>query len=159
MLAADGGGTKRQPCVCAKLNSQRELSVGGDDDLRHEVGVAGQRAVGVAVLVLPALQLPDDDALVARRGHDHVRVLWGRGAFTRGVREARRGSQRGENNGNMSILVQNPQLDLQLQQFSFLGLLLSFAPLVRAPCKRTGMVVISGVGRKKYWGAAEQLRQ
>lgn len=54
---------------------QCELSVRRDDHLRHEVRVAGERAVGVTVLVLPALQLPDDDALVPRRRDDHVRVL------------------------------------------------------------------------------------
>ena len=55
--------------------SQSELSVGGDDNFRHEVGVARERAVGVTVLVLPALQLPHDDAPIARGRHDHVLVL------------------------------------------------------------------------------------
>lgn len=61
--------------VSFQLDSQSELAIGGDDNLRDEVRVARERAVGVAVLVLPTLQLPHDDALVARRRHDHVGVL------------------------------------------------------------------------------------
>lgn len=61
--------------VAVQVDSQSELAIGRDDNLRHEVRVARERAVGVAVLVLPALQLPHDDALVARRRHDHVGVL------------------------------------------------------------------------------------
>ena len=43
---------------------ERELAVGGDDDVRDEVVVAVEDAFGVAVRVLVARQLPDDDRLV-----------------------------------------------------------------------------------------------
>ena len=43
---------------------ERELAVGGDDDVRDEVVVAVEDAFGVAVRVLVARQLPDDNRLV-----------------------------------------------------------------------------------------------
>ena len=53
---------------------ERELAVGGDDDVLHKVRVAAQRAARVAVgRALLARQVPDDHGLVARRGEDDVR--------------------------------------------------------------------------------------
>jgi len=53
---------------------ERELAVGGDDDVLHKVRVAAQRAARVAVgRALLARQVPDDHRLVARRGEDDVR--------------------------------------------------------------------------------------
>ena len=43
---------------------ERELAVGGDDDVRDEVVVSVEDALGVTVLVLLASELPDDDRLV-----------------------------------------------------------------------------------------------
>ena len=43
---------------------KRELAVGGDDDVRDEVVVSVEDALGVAVRLLFAGQLPDDDGLV-----------------------------------------------------------------------------------------------
>ena len=43
---------------------KRELAVGRDDDVGHEVVVAVEDALRVAVLVLVAGELPDDDRLV-----------------------------------------------------------------------------------------------
>ena len=43
---------------------KRELAVGGDDDVRDEVVVSVEDALGVTVLVLLASELPDDDRLV-----------------------------------------------------------------------------------------------
>lgn len=43
---------------------ERELAVGGDDDVRNEVVVAVENALGVPVLVLVTGELPDDDGLV-----------------------------------------------------------------------------------------------
>lgn len=54
---------------------ERELAVGGDDDVRYEVVVALQLSLRVAVRVLAAGEGPDDDSLVSRRGEDNVRVL------------------------------------------------------------------------------------
>lgn len=65
-------------------DSQGELSVRRDHDFGHEVRVACERSVGVPVLVLAALKLPHYDALVARRGDDHVGVL-----FFRRVRKSK----------------------------------------------------------------------
>lgn len=74
-----------------EANSQRKLSVGGDDNLGHEVRVTGQRSVGVPVLVLSTLKLPHDNAFVARRRHNHVGILCVRGQ--KGVRTARFGKK------------------------------------------------------------------
>ena len=41
-----------------------ELASGGDDDVRDEVVVSVEDALGVTVLVLLASELPDDDRLV-----------------------------------------------------------------------------------------------
>ena len=41
-----------------------ELAVGGDDNIRNEVVVAVENSLGVAVRVLIAGQLPDDDGLI-----------------------------------------------------------------------------------------------
>ena len=43
---------------------ERELAVGGDDDVRDEVVVAVEDALRVAVLILVTGELPDDDRLV-----------------------------------------------------------------------------------------------
>ena len=43
---------------------ERELAVGGDDDVRDEVVVSVEDALRVAVLVLVPGQCPDDDRLV-----------------------------------------------------------------------------------------------
>ena len=43
---------------------ERELAVGGDDDVRDEVVVAGEDTLGVTVLLLITSQLQDDDRLV-----------------------------------------------------------------------------------------------
>lgn len=47
--------------------SQAELAIGGDDDVLHEVGVALQGALGSAVVVPTALQLPNNDGLVTAK--------------------------------------------------------------------------------------------
>ena len=68
-----------------------KLAIGGDDDVRHEVVVAVENALGVTVGLVVAGELPDDDRLVwallrwksegeervstSGRGEDHVRVL------------------------------------------------------------------------------------
>ena len=41
-----------------------ELAIGGDDNIRNEVVVAVENSLGVAVRVLIAGQLPDDDGLI-----------------------------------------------------------------------------------------------
>eukprot|EP00955_Chlamydomonas_euryale_P052189 355086-Chlamydomonas_euryale.AAC.6 len=46
---------------------QAELAVRGNDDVLHEVRVAGQAALRRAVVALRALQLPHQDALVTAR--------------------------------------------------------------------------------------------
>lgn len=43
---------------------ERELPVGGDDDVADEVGVAPQRPLGDAVVGLVPCQLPHDDGFV-----------------------------------------------------------------------------------------------
>lgn len=43
---------------------ERELPVGGDDDVADEVGVAPQRPLGDAVVGLVPRQLPHDDGFV-----------------------------------------------------------------------------------------------
>ena len=43
---------------------ENELAVGGDDDVRHEVVVAVEDALGVSVLLVVAGELPDNDSLV-----------------------------------------------------------------------------------------------
>lgn len=52
-----------------------ELAVRRDHDVRHKVVVAVQDLLGVAVVVLVARELPDDDGLVPRSGQQEVRVL------------------------------------------------------------------------------------
>ena len=68
-----------------------KLAIGGDDDVRHEVVVAVENALGVTVGLVVAGELPDDDRLVwallrwksegeervstSGRSEDHVRVL------------------------------------------------------------------------------------
>lgn len=72
---------------------ERELAVGGDDNVGNEVVVAVENLFGVTVADVVASQLPDDDRLVyrlyetalrrsiksnnrtSRRGQNHVRVL------------------------------------------------------------------------------------
>ena len=49
-----------------------ELAVRGDDNIRDEVVVAGEDALGEAVLVLVTGQLPDDDGLVCIRKRSTV---------------------------------------------------------------------------------------
>lgn len=57
---------------------ERELAVRRDGDVLHKVRMAAQRALGRAaqalVLVL-AVEVPDDDGLVARAGEQHARLL------------------------------------------------------------------------------------
>ena len=50
-------------CVVPR-GGERELAVGGDDDVRDEVVVAVEDALRVAVLILVTGELPDDDRLV-----------------------------------------------------------------------------------------------
>ena len=47
---------------------ERELAIGGDDDVRDEVVVPVEDTLRVAVLVLVPGQCPDDDRLVCARG-------------------------------------------------------------------------------------------
>ena len=54
---------------------ERELAVGGDDDVRDEVVVAVEDALGVAVRVLVAGQLPDNDRLVYARWFNAFRRI------------------------------------------------------------------------------------
>lgn len=44
-----------------------ELAIRGDDDIRYEVIVSVQNALWVAIRILVAGQLPDDDSLVCVR--------------------------------------------------------------------------------------------
>lgn len=43
---------------------ESELAVGGDDDVRDEMVVAVEDALRVAILILVARELPDDDRLI-----------------------------------------------------------------------------------------------
>lgn len=54
---------------------ESELAVRRDHDVRHEVVVTVQDLLGVAVVVLVARELPNDDGLVTRSGQQEVRVL------------------------------------------------------------------------------------
>ena len=54
---------------------ERELAVGGDDDVRDEVVVAVEDALGVTVVGVIAAELPHDDGAVTRSGEEQVGVL------------------------------------------------------------------------------------
>ena len=48
---------------------ERELAIGGDDDVRDEVVVPVEDTLWVTVLVLVTRELPDDDGLVCAQGY------------------------------------------------------------------------------------------
>jgi hypothetical protein len=75
---APGGGARVQvPQTQSAVPGarERELAVGGDDDVLDEVRVAREAPAREAVVALLARERPDDDALVARRREDEVRVV------------------------------------------------------------------------------------
>jgi len=51
------------------------LSIGGEDDVRHEVVVATEGSLGIAVVALLALNVPDNDGLVTGARDNNLRVL------------------------------------------------------------------------------------
>ena len=69
------GAEVPQPQVLVPGAGEGEVSVGGEDDVGHEVGVAVEPLLGHSVLAVLPCQLPDNQRLVAAAGQDHVRVL------------------------------------------------------------------------------------
>jgi hypothetical protein len=58
---------------------QSEGTIRGDHDVLDEVRVTGEGTAGVAVALLIAGEVPDDDGVVTRSGQDHVSILGGGG--------------------------------------------------------------------------------
>lgn len=57
---------------------ESELTVGGEDNILDEVGVASEAPMGDTVGLLLLGQVPEDDRFVARGSNNHVRVVdWG----------------------------------------------------------------------------------
>jgi len=51
------------------------LGIGGEDNIRHEVVVASQSSLGIAIVALSSVDAPNDDGLVAGSRDDDVGVL------------------------------------------------------------------------------------
>lgn len=75
--AAGGGAGVEVPETQGLVprGGEGELAVGRDDNVRDEVVVAVEDALGVAVVGVVARQLPDDDGAVTRGGEEEVGVL------------------------------------------------------------------------------------
>lgn len=77
-----------------------EGSIGGNDDIRNEVGVSPKSATSIAVGVVLAgrgvRELPHHHGLVTRRGQQQVRVLGSRGEARHPVTMALQGSSQCE---------------------------------------------------------------